>query len=97
MAVDTHHMADTSRAWPQWAIIIGLGVALWSMHDDVKKAQAAADGAEGEVATLRAKVEELSDDIDECESKAKDADDKAEDLDSKVSDLDSRVDDLESK
>lgn len=97
-AVDTRHMADSvdrAKAGAPWAILIGMAIAMWSMHDDVKKAQSAADEAESQVSALHAKVEELSDDIDECESKAKEADEKAEDLDSKVDDLESRVSDLE--
>ena len=94
---DSSGVADSTRTWSQWGLVIGVCVALWSMHDDVKKAQSQADEAESQVAALQAKVEELSDDVDECESKAKEIDSNVDDLDSKVDAIDSRVDDLESR
>ena len=52
-------MEESPRTWPLWVIAIVVCVALWSMHDDVKKAQSAADEAESEVSALHAKVEGL--------------------------------------
>ncbi|HVZ35879.1 MAG TPA: hypothetical protein VG963_25805 [Polyangiaceae bacterium] len=88
-------VADSSKSGSQWGFVIGACIALWSMHEDVKKAQAQADDAHAEIIDLKAKIEELSGDAAEHKSKLDDLDSKMDDVDSKVDDLESRVSDLE--
>jgi uncharacterized protein YlxW (UPF0749 family) len=90
-------VADLPPGWLRWLLVIGACVALWSMHQDVKKAQSQADAAQGEITDLRKRVDDLATSVDECESKLNDLESSVDDLDSKAGELETTADDLESR
>jgi DNA repair exonuclease SbcCD ATPase subunit len=89
--------AESRQSWLPWGLVIGACVALWSMHEEVKKAQAQADAAHAEISDLRSKLDELSSDTDECGSKIKDLESTVDDLEAKIGNLESNADDLEAR